>query len=639
VRTTTRILTVLATLLLGAGASIAVAREPSVTEYDVGLTTTVSLWGITEGPDGNVWFTEESGNAVGRITPEGVITEFSSGFPYGNPRGITTGPDGNLWVAEAGGNGSITKVTKTGVVTDHEVPTPGDPNDVAVGPDGNIWYVDPATNLVGRVTTTGSFTEFSVDPGADPTAIAKGPDGNLWFTETGSGNIGKITPQGAVTEFSSGLSGSGEPSDIVAGPDGNLWFTLSGEDAIGRITPNGDVTKFSTGLSLLSRPLGIAAGPDGALWFTESGLPGRIGRITTDGDIEEHTIGLLGITNPWFITAGADGNMWFTGNNLPSRVGRISLPPFLKDPSADQLGMASARLKARLRPNSQQTDYHFEYGRTTALGEETSEHNAGSSYDLDEVKATIGGLSPETKYYFRIVAVNDSGESQSAIRSFTTLAKTEPAVDEPVKRLEPEVVPDFTKRVVAEPDGTVRFKAPGGQWHTLQADAALPVGVALDARRGHVTLTTEGAGGGMQTGVFGGGVFAVRQPRGGRGRVDVYLRGGSFAGCPRASGGRRGGARRASASRNRKVRKLWGRDRGGKFRTHGRHSHATVRGTRWLTLDRCDGTLTRVTNGAVVVRDEVRKRRVLVEAGHSYLAKSRKALAQSRRAAARKRRR
>jgi hypothetical protein len=82
----------------------------------------------------------------------------------------------------------------------------------------------------------------------------------------------------------------------------------------------------------------------------------------------------------------------------------------------------------------------------------------------------------------------------------------------------------------------------------------------------------------------------------------------------------------ASAARTRRVRKLWGRDRGGRFRTHGRHSEATVRGTRWLTVDRCDGTLTRVTKGAVSVRDLVRHRTVLVRAGHSYIARSRAAL-------------
>ena len=60
-------------------------------------------------------------------------------------------------------------------------------------------------------------------------------------------------------------------------------------------------------------------------------------------------------------------------------------------------------------------------------------------------------------------------------------------------------------------------------------NAELPVGVALDARRGKVNLRTAGCRGGVQAGVFGGGVFSVRQPRKACGRVDVYLRGGSFA--------------------------------------------------------------------------------------------------------------
>ena len=91
----------------------------------------------------------------------------------------------------------------------------------------------------------------------------------------------------------------------------------------------------------------------------------------------------------------------------------------------------------------------------------------------------------------------------------------------------------------------------------------------------------------------------------------------------RAGGTRRArGGSVASASRVRRVRKLWGRDSGGRFRTHGRHSQATVRGTRWLTVDRCDGTLTRVTKGAVAVRDFRRHRTVVVRAGHAYLARA-----------------
>jgi hypothetical protein len=66
----------------------------------------------------------------------------------------------------------------------------------------------------------------------------------------------------------------------------------------------------------------------------------------------------------------------------------------------------------------------------------------------------------------------------------------------------------------------------------------------------------------------------------------------------------------------RRVRKLWGDGRG-RFRTRGRYGAATVRGTKWLTLDRCDGTKVRVVRGKVSVQDLVRpnRRPQLVKAG------------------------
>jgi hypothetical protein len=47
-------------------------------------------------------------------------------------------------------------------------------------------------------------------------------------------------------------------------------------------------------------------------------------------------------------------------------------------------------------------------------------------------------------------------------------------------------------------------------------------------------------------------------------------------------------------------------------------------GMRWETIDRCDGTVTKVTRGRVAVRDFRRKKTVIVRAGKSYLAKARR---------------
>src|SRR5438552_18437025 len=60
-------------------------------------------YGITAGPDGNIWFTEYA-NKIGRITVGGSITEFPIPTPSSFPPGITAGPDGNLWFTEQDGN-------------------------------------------------------------------------------------------------------------------------------------------------------------------------------------------------------------------------------------------------------------------------------------------------------------------------------------------------------------------------------------------------------------------------------------------------------------------------------------------------------------------------------------------------------
>ncbi len=59
--------------------------------------------GITAGPDGNLWFTEFDGNAIGRITPSGRFTGiFGIPTALSRPEGITARPahTSDLWFTE-----------------------------------------------------------------------------------------------------------------------------------------------------------------------------------------------------------------------------------------------------------------------------------------------------------------------------------------------------------------------------------------------------------------------------------------------------------------------------------------------------------------------------------------------------------
>jgi streptogramin lyase len=70
---------------------------------------------LTEGPDGNVWFTEYQGNQIARLTPSGVLTEFALPQPNSLPHDITVGPDNMLWFSEPGVN-KIARMDLNGVV-------------------------------------------------------------------------------------------------------------------------------------------------------------------------------------------------------------------------------------------------------------------------------------------------------------------------------------------------------------------------------------------------------------------------------------------------------------------------------------------------------------------------------------------
>jgi streptogramin lyase len=129
------------------------ASAATVTEFPI-TTADSTPCGITGGPDGNLWFTEQSGNRIGRITPAGVITEFPLPAAGSFPEAITAGSDGNLWFTQVGFLAAATaRITLDGVVTGFPVfpPFTFQRRFITAGPDGALWFTED-----GRPARTGS---------------------------------------------------------------------------------------------------------------------------------------------------------------------------------------------------------------------------------------------------------------------------------------------------------------------------------------------------------------------------------------------------------------------------------------------------------------------------------------------------
>jgi virginiamycin B lyase len=314
----------------------------SFTEYSIrseGILPT----GITSGPDGALWFTEEYNTAnlvgiIGRMTTTGTVTEYPISAHTSAGRTsfvgkITSGPDGALWAPiYENGASYIERITTAGAI--NEFPLPAGTvasTTITRGPDGALWFPlsVASVGMIGRMTTAGVLTTFPIPPGLGGAAgITTGP-GGLWSLFNGltlSAAIGQITLAGAITTFplSSVLD---LPASITAGPDGALWFTYpkSSASQIGRITPAGVLTLYDTpGVTPTDQ---ITTGPDGALWFTVenfAGMDTTLGRITTAGVFTTYVVptsvigdAIMGLTN------GPDGALWVI--TYSGSIGRVAV--------------------------------------------------------------------------------------------------------------------------------------------------------------------------------------------------------------------------------------------------------------------------------------------------------------------------
>jgi sugar lactone lactonase YvrE len=181
-----------------------------------------------------------------------------------HPYGLTAGPDGNLWVADAGGNTllkvnpadgatSVAAVFRTGLPSPMPNPARGNKNEadpvptaVEVGADGGVYVsflsgfpFTPGSAKVVKVAANGTYSDYATGL-TMLTDLRLAPDGNLYATSFGQfGEQGPTPGSGAILRIKPGtasetiMTGLSFPTSLDFNAAGDAYVTLNGVGAPG----------------------------------------------------------------------------------------------------------------------------------------------------------------------------------------------------------------------------------------------------------------------------------------------------------------------------------------------------------------------------------------------------------------------
>jgi len=455
---------------------------------------------------------------------------------------------------------------------------------VAVDPAGNVYVADVGNARVQKFTADGAFlTQWGAlgsGPGQfnAPADVAVGPDGSVYVADANNNRIQRFTTDGGfISQWGTAGALDGQfsgPVGVATGPDGSVYVSDQGNNRVQRFLADGtffaSFGSAGSGNGQFSIMRGIAAGPDGTVYVVDAGNS-RVQAFTADG----------AFVTAWGTQGSGDGQFSGSARGITATAGGV----YVSDP--DQ--------------NSVQ--------RFTAGGSFLERLNAATSGDASFSNPQRVAATPAGQIYVT--------QGPSRVGRYTQVS------DGPSGGFDQLPPPETGETANAAPvRGTVRVRVPGSnRFEDFDAAAQIPIGSLVDVRRGEIALRTTSGSTGTQTANFFDGIFRLTQAKVANPTTELRLEGSNFRrACRRFRV--QAPPKRVALPARKPVRRLWGKG-AGRFRTRGRYSAASVRGTTWMTEDHCDGTLVRVTEGSVTVRDFVKRRNVVVRAGRSYFARAR----------------
>jgi hypothetical protein len=501
---------------------------------------------------------------------------------------------------------------------------------------GALYEIGLTRDGAGHITGFSGTATRVIDAAYNDGGVTYGPGGVLFLARWPANQLGQTRPGSAITDkvidlgplaVASSLASlqfvpAGQPgasSLKLASYSGGQWYDAA-------VTPDGSGTYNVGGVTAMPNST-LSGGPEGFVYVTpgspQFGAPSLLVSEYGAGNVGAYQVDANGdpviATRRTFISGltGAEGAFLdpLTGDFLFSTFGGGSRVIVVRGfaPSA-----AALRVAVRVVNDNGGTrgDFpvHVTQGGADVAG---SPRSGDASYALAPGTYTVAA-EPAPRYAASIAGdcapdgtvAMQTGLGRTCIVTYDDIA----VLPSPGGQLLPPVAGQTVNALPAS--GTVRIRLPGtSRFVVLQAGQQIPVGTIIDTTKGRVTLVAAAdRQGGTAQADFYDGIFKLGQTKAAKPVTTLDLV--EKLSCGRAK-------RATAAARKKKKRQLWG-DGKGRFRTDGEFSSATVRGTRWLTQDRCDSTLTKVARGSVSVRDFVKRRTVVVRAGRQYVAKRRR---------------
>ncbi|HEX3670223.1 MAG TPA: hypothetical protein VHT92_00830, partial [Candidatus Cybelea sp.] len=265
-------------------------------------------YGVTYGPNGLLWTCLANGK-IASYSASGALHVYRATTSFAEEGcSIVAGPDGNIWFTD-NSNNRIGMITPSGHVMFFQLTDEASPLSMALGSDGAFWFTEYFVHKIARLTTSGQLKTWSAR--GTPLDIVAGSDGNLWYN-TGNGDIYKITTGGRISRVRNVYEMGG-----LWAADNNIWFYSSQNVELEEMSTSGViVAKYHVPINCL--PFGLTSGPENSIWYVDAANY-CVARMTLSGKffvVPTYTQK----NNPQLITQivnGPNGYLWFTETGNP----------------------------------------------------------------------------------------------------------------------------------------------------------------------------------------------------------------------------------------------------------------------------------------------------------------------------------